>query len=238
MNQEQIGKFIKENRLKNNLSQKELADKLSVTAQAISKWENGRGIPDIELLKKLSIEFNVNIDELIEGKKITNNKKIYIYVTLIIFFIIIVAIVILLSINKQTFNFSPLASDNDSFTIKGIVAYNNDKKSIYISNIDYSENLNNEKEYVVMECILYESEGNTEKKISQCGDITNQDHYDSKSASTLSELLKNVEFNIDDYSCSCKSKCDNLFLRINALNVDDKVISYNIPLQVDSTCSK
>ena len=53
MNSEKIGKFIYDLRKKYNLTQKELADKLNVTAQTVSKWKNGRGVPDIELLKKL-----------------------------------------------------------------------------------------------------------------------------------------------------------------------------------------
>ena len=69
MDQESIGKFILELRKKNNLTQKQLADKLNVTAQAVSKWENGRGIPDIEILQKISIEFNVNIDSILKGKE-------------------------------------------------------------------------------------------------------------------------------------------------------------------------
>ena len=73
MNQEQIGKTILEIRKKNNMTQKDLADKLHVTAQAVSKWENGRGIPDIEILQKLSKEFNINLDTLLNGN---NQKKI------------------------------------------------------------------------------------------------------------------------------------------------------------------
>mgnify|MGYP000768869648 CR=1 FL=1 len=45
MNQEKIGKFILDLRKQNKMTQKEFADKLNVTAQAVSKWENGRGIP-------------------------------------------------------------------------------------------------------------------------------------------------------------------------------------------------
>ena len=52
MNQEKIGKFILKLRMDNNLSQAKFADKIGVTYQAVSKWENGRGIPDIEMLKK------------------------------------------------------------------------------------------------------------------------------------------------------------------------------------------
>ena len=47
MNQEKVGKFIYEQRKKLGLTQLELANILSVTSQAISKWERGRGLPDI-----------------------------------------------------------------------------------------------------------------------------------------------------------------------------------------------
>lgn len=51
------------------LTQEELADKLNVSRQAITKWESGEGIPDIENLKQISILFNVTIDELIKEEK-------------------------------------------------------------------------------------------------------------------------------------------------------------------------
>ena len=50
MDQEKIGKFIKDLRIKNNLTQKEFADKYNVTYQAVSKWENGKNMPDLSLL--------------------------------------------------------------------------------------------------------------------------------------------------------------------------------------------
>ena len=70
MNQEKIGKFIKECRLKKNLSQTDLADKLGITNKAISKWENGRCMPDISLLEPLSNILGVSINELIKGETI------------------------------------------------------------------------------------------------------------------------------------------------------------------------
>ena len=68
MEQEKIGKFIKKIRKENNLTQKDLADKYGVTYQAVSKWETGKNIPDISLLKEISKDFNVNIEDLLEGK--------------------------------------------------------------------------------------------------------------------------------------------------------------------------
>ncbi len=62
MDQEKIGKFIKQIRQDHHLTQKDLAEKLGVTYQAVSKWENGKNIPDIAILQIISKKFNLNID--------------------------------------------------------------------------------------------------------------------------------------------------------------------------------
>lgn len=59
-----IGKKIKSLRLQKSVTQEELAGYLSISAQAISKWENGVTTPDIQLLPELSAFFGVTIDEL------------------------------------------------------------------------------------------------------------------------------------------------------------------------------
>lgn len=56
---------LKDLRVKNNLTQDEMAEKLSVTRQAVSRWENGDSIPNIETLKQISITFNVSINTLL-----------------------------------------------------------------------------------------------------------------------------------------------------------------------------
>ena len=75
MDQETIGKFILELRKEKNMTQQELADKIGVTDRAISKWENGRGMPDLSLIKPLCDELEISINELISGEKI--DKKEY-----------------------------------------------------------------------------------------------------------------------------------------------------------------
>ena len=69
---------LKKLRKEFNLTQEELADKLNVSRQAITKWESGDGIPDIENLKQLSILFGTTIDELVkEDKEVTITKYEY-----------------------------------------------------------------------------------------------------------------------------------------------------------------
>ena len=63
-------------------TQEELAEKLNVSRQAITKWESGEGIPDIENLKQISLLFNTTIDELVkEDKDVkTGMKDLYTYI--------------------------------------------------------------------------------------------------------------------------------------------------------------
>jgi len=75
-----IGKRIREYRKIYNLSQEQLADKIFVSRQTVSNWENNKTYPDIQIIVSLSILFNVSLDELIREDleemkmKISNNK--------------------------------------------------------------------------------------------------------------------------------------------------------------------
>ena len=69
MNQERIGTFIARLRAEKNLTQKDLAGQLGVTDKAVSKWENGRCMPDILLLKPLCAELGITINELLNGER-------------------------------------------------------------------------------------------------------------------------------------------------------------------------
>lgn len=72
MNQYVTGAVIKELREKNHLTQAELAQKLNVSDKTVSKWETGRGYPDITLLEPIAEAFRVSITELFTGSAVTN----------------------------------------------------------------------------------------------------------------------------------------------------------------------
>ena len=76
MNCDKIGKFIATSRKKKGLTQIELADKLNITDRAVSKWERGKGCPDISLLEDLSKILDVSIIELLKGEKMKKNKSL------------------------------------------------------------------------------------------------------------------------------------------------------------------
>ena len=73
MNQIKIGKFIAECRKKNNLTQVQLAEKLNITDRAISKWENGKGMPDSSIMLDLCNELKISVNELLCGELIEMN---------------------------------------------------------------------------------------------------------------------------------------------------------------------
>ena len=75
MNQEKIGRFIAELRKEKKMTQINLANKLGITDRAISKWENGRGLPDLSLLTPLCEILDVSINELLSGSRL--DKKDY-----------------------------------------------------------------------------------------------------------------------------------------------------------------
>ena len=70
MDQIKIGKFIAECRKKNDLTQIQLADKLGITDRAVSKWENGKAMPDSSIMLDLCNELKISVNELLSGEVI------------------------------------------------------------------------------------------------------------------------------------------------------------------------
>ncbi len=73
MNQEKIGKFISKCRKDKKLTQEELAEKLNITKNAVSKWERGLNMPDVSLMKELCSILDISLNELFAGEKIKEN---------------------------------------------------------------------------------------------------------------------------------------------------------------------
>ena len=226
MNQDKIGKFIKKIRLENNLTQKQLADTLGVTYQAVSKWENGKNIPDIELLKEISERFNINIDEILNGEKNPKKKNNYLYLFLIP--VVLIIIVLFIFLNKDdSFEFKTISSNCSDFKITGSAAYNKEKTSLYISNIEFCGKEEKE-EYKEINCILYEKNNGKKIKISSC---------DKKNSITLKEFLKNTNIKVSDYKTVCKNLTStNLLLEIYATKEDNNIVTYKVPIKLNDNC--
>ena len=74
MDQKKIGIFIAQRRKELDMTQKELAGKLGITDRAVSKWETGRSMPDLSLLQPLSHVLEIDVNDLLNGAIISEDK--------------------------------------------------------------------------------------------------------------------------------------------------------------------
>ena len=77
MDQVKIGKFIAQMRKEQNLTQRGLADKLSISDKTVSKWERGRGLPEVSLMLPLCGALGITVNDLLSGERVsgTNYQK-------------------------------------------------------------------------------------------------------------------------------------------------------------------
>ncbi len=221
MNQEKIGKLIKKIRINNKLSQKEFADKYGVTPQAVSKWETGKNIPDIAILKEICNDNNLKVDEFLSAKSKEKKNVILIIIGLAI---IIVGIGIISVIHgNDGFKLKTISSACEEFGLYGSIAYNKSKSSIYIDNVTYcgEEVL---PRYKKISCTLFESENGTIN-------VINSYESDGDKSLTIDTFLKDYSFKVDNYEHSCNNfKRDSFYLEIKAVTLDGKVEIHKIPL--------
>lgn len=228
MQEEKFGKLIKEIRKKYNLTQKDLADKYHVTYQAVSKWENGKNMPDVTILKEISRDYNVSLDDLMDGnlkeKNINKNKTL-----LIIGFIILLVGLVFLIIKKSTSDFESrtMSTTCENFKISGIISYNEKKSLIFIPKIEYCGEEKNI--YSDISCTLYEKNKDVIKEISTY-------QYDEGEI-TLEEFLSKVTFNVDNYLKVCNAyEKDSFYIEIKATDKKGKITSYEVPITLDDKC--
>lgn len=228
MDQEKIGKLIKKIRIEGKYSQKEFADKYGVTPQAVSKWETGKNIPDIAILKEICNDNNLKIDEFLSAKSM-KRKNVMIIIIILLCFIVIGIGVITVKHNNDTFKLKTITSACKEFGLYGSIAYNKSKSSIYIDNVTYCGEKKLPK-YKKISCTLFEKEKDTINVINS---------YDSEDGKiiTIDLFLKDFSFKVDDYEHTCKNyKNDSFYLEIKAITLDDKVELHEIPLVLEDDC--
>lgn len=69
MDQKKVGSFLKELRHEKNITQEQLAEQLNVSGRTVSRWETGSNLPDISLLVELAKFYDVDVREIIEGRR-------------------------------------------------------------------------------------------------------------------------------------------------------------------------
>ena len=223
MNPEKIGKFIKDIRIKNNLTQKDLADKYNVTYQAVSKWENGKNLPDILLIRQIAKDFNINVEDILDGS-VNKNKNYFKIIIPFVITIIMIIIAIILNNSNNSFNSKTVTSLCSDFNVDGIISYDSNKSSIFINKINYNGCEQNTV-YKSIECNLYEDSS----IIKTC---------DKKEDITIPKYLNDLIFYVENYEQVCKNYDHNhIVLKIKAISYEDETKVFEIPLSLDSNCN-
>lgn len=225
MNQEKVGNLIKKLRKDNNLTQKELADKLNVTFQAVSKWENGKSVPDIAQLRQISKLFSVDISDILDGEVKEKKKRILFIIPIAILLVIIIGIVIN---NRVNFSFKKITTYDTNFSITGSLAYD-DKGKIYIYITDIKTDIKDDNKYKTIKVSLYENYKGNNTKIKDSNEIA----YDS----TIKDYLEQITFNIDDYKSSCSDLTKSKFyIEVSTTDYNNKTVYYKVNLELEDLC--
>ena len=75
MNQIKIGEFLKELRKEKGLTQEQFAEQFNVSRWSVSRWETGKGFPDISLMEPIANILQVSLPELLSGEQIINTNR-------------------------------------------------------------------------------------------------------------------------------------------------------------------
>lgn len=190
-----LGKKIAELRKKNNLSQEELAEKVGVARQTISKWEIGDTTPDINQVKIISKIFNISIDELVDNdinnvivEKVSNTEKLAgITIKILkVFGIMIIVFIILIFLFVIIFMVDMPRNDYD-----------------IVGTTKISCNLDNEK-------YVYEAEYNKNYQvINSGGDAYIMNHTDIESYEDVNKIVAHIEDYFKDHGGKCTVVNDN-----------------------------
>lgn len=190
-----LGKKIAELRKKNNLSQEELAEKVGVARQTISKWEIGDTTPDINQVKIISKIFNISIDELVGNdinnvivEKISNTEKLAgITIKILkVFGIMLIVFITLIFLFVIIFMVDMPRNDYD-----------------IVGRTKISCNLDNEK-------YVYEAEYNKNYQvINSGGDAYIMNHTDIESYEDVNKIVAHIEDYFKDHGGKCTVVNDN-----------------------------
>ena len=190
-----LGKKIAELRKKNNLSQEELAEKVGVARQTISKWEIGDTTPDINQVKIISKIFNISIDELVDNdinnvivEKVSNTEKLAgITIKILkVFGIMLIVFITLIFLFVIIFMVDMTRNDYD-----------------IVGRTKVSCNLDNEK-------YEYEAEYNKNYQvINSGGDAYIMNHTDIESYEDVNKIVAHIEDYFNDHGGKCTIVNDN-----------------------------
>ena len=237
MDNEKIGKLIRELRRRDNLTQEQLADMVGVGFRAVSKWERGINAPDISNMYELCKIFNITKDELLSGElkekdniNPKNKSKSKIIITIFIIGIFIIALTsIFIYQNNRTYTYNIISSETEKdYYVRGFAHLKKGKISINLNKINFKD-----KDFsnIVIKNYEYEITSNNEF-IFGYGYIGMSEHI--REPITITEFEKNNKINIDATTEIEKELIvkNGMNLKFMFLTEDDEIITKNLILKL------
>ena len=228
IDQEKVGKFIADLRKEKGLTQDDLAEKMFVGREAISKWERGVCIPGQTILLSLSEEFNVSINEILYGERKNNKnskvventsfnwflmqlKRIKKYIVIAFIFFLVCFTIIYFVQDYNSFKILTTYVNGDSFTInKGLIVRCREKLYFQFGSVI------NHTDYDITSINLYY--GADENKIKLA------------SGSNINDIVVNKNDLEKSTNKGIKDIYDNIYLEINT---DELTELYKVNVTVD-----
>lgn len=217
--------FIKTLRQERQITQQQLADQYGVSFQAVSKWENGRNLPELALVQRICNDYHVRVDDVLAGEYRPKRRWSW-RKTLVLLGIILMILAVLfysatnLSNNVSGFEFRTLSTRCRDFELQGSISYDEHKTAVQITSVEYHGE-NAAEKYSRIECDLYEKNGDMIKQIA---------HTESNDT-TMQDFLHCIVLTADGYQRICDVyNDDNLSLVIAVTDLYDKTTIYEVPL--------
>lgn len=202
------GEIILELREKNNMTQRELGEKLDINSNAISKWEKGMTLPNEDNILKLNKIFNVSIEDIYNNEfstKEKNWKEVILdfiksnFNLFLVLFIINIILLIILSLylfnNIGKCNYYNLETTNQDYGINGSIITLPNRVNIAMSNLylyDSQIKSSNYEISIYLENVLIYKIGNLEEP--------------KENSIYLKDYLKNINVNLSDELLLLKNK--------------------------------
>lgn len=260
IDQSKIGKFIAKCRKEKNLTQEDLALEFGITAQSVSKWENGKNSPDISIWLQLCEILGVGVDELLAGEKnessnnqqnkekvnhtIVESVKFYEnkskkkYFKILIFSIIVFLIGLLGIFSLYYFsNYNKVSiyniTGNDDLIFNGKIIFNPREKILLLNKVNYNDIYTGTNLELKAKSVSIKIMTN-ERIVIEYGDI----NFIDDSLFTLNEYLESIVSGnselryYDDYILK-KEELNNLKFRINYIDESDNLQELEFKLNVE-----
>lgn len=212
MDQEKIGKFIANLRKEEGLNQGEFGELFNVTDKAVSNWETGKALPDIQILLEMSKRYNLTINDILGRNNRIKKTNYKLFISIILLFLVgFISLAVLIINYKPKYELNSLYSNN---SIYNSYVYNIEDDYYFGMNFMYSKDIDVDAEKIQ---VLIKYDG---KVIYD---------YNHKGTINLYEYLKDLDLG---FKISVDSYFDKVLvlLKYKVVETEEEVES---PIEID-----